>query len=215
MKRRQFLNQLALGLPVLAITRPLGADFAPIPLTPSGNRSMQWLKRYNSRSTQAVIDDPRLRQALSDYFDSIRAPFWAGKSVPVLVRELLSLPGSVSVQHNRFLHITGRLAHFAEDRGMLWIDTHYPSNDERALAALAVVMSHPNRQNQFWLAINRESTDVLRQGLPHNLTLGVRRWVRLQKVRFTGLNVLDSKGRVTPEIFPEHIGVPSYRLVAA
>ena len=70
--------------------------------------------------------DPQFRGLMRSSFPQ-RQSFWRDHekfpSVPELVQEFLGVPGSVSLDGDRFVTMDGCVPHACSARGMVWIDT--------------------------------------------------------------------------------------------
>lgn len=90
-------------------------------------QDLSWMFAYAQPAPagqeNALVHDPKFLPFLKQ---NLKAPqsFWtAGDSLPNTVQDFLATPGAATLTDNRYLAITGCVAHFCPSRGLLWIDT--------------------------------------------------------------------------------------------
>lgn len=183
-------------------------------LSPRSSANIAWLKKYDGKSTSSLLDDVRLRAFLSKHFPNTQMAFWGNTSVPDAAYQFLSVPQKVSVEHNRFVKVTGCLSHFGRSRAMLWIDTHSHGDNPGPTVALVVIDVRGKSGANLWFVSNKNFQNYAPSMVPHNLRLNMSRWIRVQRAKYEGkirqVSIVDSSSRAS-QVDPGLLNVPQHR----
>jgi hypothetical protein len=172
---------------------------------------VQWMKSFDGKRTDSLVQDARFRPLVNRCFSDTKVTFWGNEPLADAVFEFLGLPGTVTVEHHRFVIVTGAVPHVARDRGLLWVDTHL--DEAQADPVMAFVLTDEGTKTTLWLYSNADFYENP-ETLPHNLLLNIARWIRIPRkpiVRVNRAVVVDPSGRQQKEVPPDALGVPSSR----
>ncbi len=129
------LLQFATALLLLTTLAPTQAVKKPKPAP----ESVEWIWQYTPDDTNKdgrendLLQDTRFRPFLDQFLtapQTFRSQLSNGKYKPLAdaALDLLTVPGSVLADENRYIAISGCVVHFCPARGLLWIDlngTHH------------------------------------------------------------------------------------------
>jgi hypothetical protein len=83
-----------------------------------------WLLTYQGKTTNQVRWDPRFSSMLQSGLPHYRVRWWGNSTLPDAAFTLLSGPPDfVVVESNRYVTLAAAVAHDAETKGLLWVDT--------------------------------------------------------------------------------------------
>ena len=162
-------------------------------------QNIEWLWQYSPSDKNPEGDenrlvlDPRFEPLLKLNFTAPQAFFGrqmgnaaaAPTSLAETAAAFLAVPDKVRADGNRYLTITGCLAHFCPDRGLLWADLNASRNQEPLLIFAAIDWTTENRTPDeaaatytLWIFPNQplslEVTDPNR--IPQPFLASLRRW---------------------------------------
>jgi hypothetical protein len=159
------LLQLAAALLLVTTLAPAQAVKKPKP----AREDVEWLWQYTPDDTNKqgrendLVQDARFRPLLDQFLtapQTFRSQLSNGKYKPLAdaALDLLTVPGSVLADDNRYISISGCVVHFCPSRGLLWIDL----NGAHHLVVFAAIdwikadklTSDPAAEYTLWLFSN-------------------------------------------------------------
>jgi hypothetical protein len=173
---------------------------------------VQWLKAFEGKGTRALFRDKRFHPLIDRYFAGRNVAFWGNKPMSEVIFEFLGVPGTVTVEHDRFVIATGCVPHFCPDRSMLWVDTHVDAQQTEPVIVSILTDVH-GPETTLWLYSNKDFYDDP-VALPHNLRLNIARWIRVPRkpiVRVSHAIIVDPSGRQQKEVPREVMAIPLSR----
>jgi hypothetical protein len=160
--------------------------------------SSRWLLSFkHSNAAYETYNNPRflalLRQGLPQY----AVPWYRARGKKLILPDgaayAVSTPGSVTVESNRFVTITGTMPLEGDSKGLLWCDT----GAENPTMIFVLMSQHlgagKNDSGSLDIYRNREGTDF---PLPPEFIASVLSWEKETKVtKITGITLHDAADR--------------------
>ena len=207
--RRSLMQSGCAGLLGLSFTRRSKA--ATSAATPEVLNA-KWLKRYGGESSARVIHRKRFREMMMAHFSSTPVKWHGARNVWQAMVNFMQGPGSVHLEHGRYVVIDGFMPHFALSRGIVWIDTAITYSSQPPPVVFAAMV---RRRGMLQVRIFTNDRNLYND--ERNLSQSFRRqfkaWVGLGKTKYQGKvvkSVLVSPAGDTREIDARQLGLPPH-----
>jgi hypothetical protein len=218
MNRRNFL--MALGLVAAEVvcvrqTKALGNLNAFAPATTRSRRYVN-LKKLDGHLTRDVLTRKRFISYIDQYYAGVTAPFFDNRPILDAARLWMG-SGEAKVVNNRYFVAHGTTHRVAQNRGMLWIDTHPAEGLEKPLGILAFLTIGQGTSRTLWIVPNQPISTLSKHDLPRSLPAEIAEWLGSVRVKRDGGAIdkvvvyqPDSSG-VTSSLNLRHLGVKARR----
>ena len=181
MNRRDFLFRStagAMGLTILSPVNPIGYLLSPKMPRQLVLRTPVWLKRYEGARASSLVWTRRFRLLMDSAFAGMCAPFWWNLCMHYTIHAYMSLPHSVTVNHHRYVVVTGTMAQCVSNRAMLWVDTHVDREVSVVPRAVLAVIDNGTSGRHIWILDNHIADTGTISDMPRDFRLTMGRWIR-------------------------------------
>jgi len=187
MNRRNFLMALGVVAAEVVCIRQTKAfsNLDGFALATTRSRRYVNLKKLDGHLTRDVLTRKRFISYIDQHYAGVTAPFFDNR--PILDAARLWMDsGEAKVVNNRYFVAHGTTHRVAQNRGMLWIDTHPAIGKETPLGIMAFLTVGKGTSRTLWIVPNQPISTLSKSDLPHSLPAEIAQWLGSVRVKRDG-----------------------------